>query len=247
MQSNDLRRRQQYGLTTDAVVLHCPGPLRRRDNPVHVEWEQAQLSFFADASLGKSFQDDPRLTVITYNASGRESLLERCGAHLGITVVVLGRTVRDWSWEHKITLVRDYLESAEPAENVMCLDAFDTLILDGPQMILERFHATSAEILFGCTATDWPPSREHERFEADVYRDASWAHRHLNASYIGKTAEVRRCLEQIVHGIEAGEPWCRTDTGFDDQLAWREMHRQRHPCLKIDVNCSIFVRFDEDR
>jgi hypothetical protein len=245
--SNDQRRQRRYGLRTDAVVLHCPGPLRSPANPVHLEWQQAQRCFFADKALENSFQDDPGLTIITYNTGGEVSLLERCAAYLGLTVVVLGRNVSHWSWEYKITLVRDYLASVEPTEHVMCLDAFDTLILDSPQVILGRFRAMSTRILFGCTATDWPPSAEHRRFEAEVSGGASAAHRHLNASYIGRTTDVYRFLERIEHAIGAGASWCRTDTGFDDQLAWREMHRRHHPRLKVDVSCSIFVRFDGDR
>jgi len=167
--------------------------------------------------------------------------------HLGLSLTVLGRGTEGWRWEYKITLVRDYLDSVDRGLYVMCLDAFDTLVLASPREILGRFGRTSADLLFASTGSDWPPSESHRIFEDQVARDASPAHRHLNASYIGKTATVRSCLDEIVRGIEAAEPWCHAESGFDDQLAWREMHRRYYPRLQIDTQCLIFARFDEDR
>jgi hypothetical protein len=236
-------------LQTDAVVFHCPGPLRDPSNPVHLDWERAQKEFFADEN-GKGstyFADDPGLAIITYNTRQDRALLERCMSHLGLSLTVLGRGAEGWRWESKITLVRDYLDSVDPGPHVMCLDAFDTLVLASPQEILGRFRQTSADLLFASTGSDWPPSESHRIFENQVSQDASPAHRHLNASYIGKTATVRSCLDEIVRGIEVAEPWCHTDSGFDDQLAWREMHRRYYPRLQIDTQCLIFSRFDKNR
>jgi len=143
MESDDARRRGQYRLTTDALTLHCPGPLRTPPNPIAPEWKRAQATFFADTQLNGALVDDPDLTIITYNTDPTPSLLERCAAHLGLSVVVLGRGLPTWTWEHKITLVRDFMRSGRPSRCVMCLDAVDTLILAAPTTILERFDASS--------------------------------------------------------------------------------------------------------
>jgi hypothetical protein len=125
----DQRRRLQFGLRTDAVVIHCPGPVRNGANPLALEWERAQESFFSDAALKGIAKGEADLTVITYSTVGRPTLLERCADLLGLQLVVLGRHLTDWRWKYKITLVRDYLESRAPTNYVMCLDAFDTLVL----------------------------------------------------------------------------------------------------------------------
>lgn len=240
-------RRARYGLATEAVVLHCPGPLRSSRNPVEPEWRRAQQQFFADEVSKRAFRDDPGLTLITYNTLPESSLLERCAHHLGFSVTVLGRGLRDWRWEYKVTLVRDHLRAHEVVGCVMCLDAADTLLLTGPETLLARFRVTRAGVLFGSTGSDWPPSEPHRRFEASVAADALPAHRHLNASYIGTVPDVAACLDEIAEGLQSGMDWCRAEHGFDDQLAWRELHRRHYPRLQIDKHCTIFARFDESR
>jgi hypothetical protein len=247
MHDENQRRRHLYRLKTNAVVLHCPGPLRSPENTMHVEWIEAQESFFNDLTIRHSFSDEPDLKIVTYNTSQNRSLLERCMDHLGLRLTVLGHDLEDWRWEYKITLVRDYLKSSTPTNYIMCLDAFDTLVLASPREILARFRKASIGILFGGTGSDWPASAVHRRFEVKVADDASPAHRHLNASYIGRTSDVNACLDRIEQAIRRPEPWCFTESGFDDQLAWREMHRLYYPRLQIDKNCLIFARFDEDR
>lgn len=245
--SDGNRRRRQYGLKTDALVVHCPGPLRTPPSPIAPEWERAQLTFFADDRIKGAFVDDPDLTIITYNTDPLPALLERCAQHLGLGLVVLGRGLTDWHWGHKITLVRDYLSSGRSAPYVMCLDAADTLVLAAPSTILERLRSSAAAILFCSVGSDWPPSERHRSFEARVACDAAPPHRHLNANYIGRADEVLDRLEEIAEGLTSEAPWSRTDAGFDDQLAWREMHRRHYPRLQVDRHCQIFARFDAHR
>jgi hypothetical protein len=243
----DAVRRRRYGLATDAVILHCPGPLRAPGNPIEPEWRQAQQRFFADDATKGAFGDDPGLTLITYNTLSEPSLLERCAQHLGVGVTVLGSGLDDWKWEYKVTLVRDHLRAQDVGGCVICLDGTDTLLLASPETVLARFRATGADVLFCSTSADWPPSDVHRRFEARVAADASPAHRYLNANYIGAVPHVIACLDEIVDGLRCGADWCRTAAGFDDQLAWRELHRRHHPSLQVDRQCTIFARFDEDR
>ena len=240
-------RRRQYGLHSDAVVLHCPGELRDERHPMHAEWKQAVDEFFADDTTRGSFADDPDLTIITYNTEQGPSLLERCASHLGTSVVVLGRDLRDWRWEYKVTLPRDYLRAKRSSPYVMCVDAFDTLILASPADILRRYRRSSAAVLFGNTHTDYPPSEVHRRFEDEVARDAPPHHRHLNASFIGRYEDVLAGLDELAEAIGTGARWARTAERFDDQLAWRELHRRHYPRLRIDTHRTIFSRFDEHR
>ena len=240
-------RATAYGVETDAIVLHCPGPLRDPEHPMHREWELAQSTFFADHNYRGSAQNDLRLKIITYNTKSETSLLESCAAHLGVDLVVLGAGISDWCWEYKIILVHDYLKKNHESELVLCVDAFDTLLLGAPSEIVSRFLSTESTILFASTGSDWPPSQVHRRFEEKAAGLHSPEHRHLNASYIGITSEVVDCLSTIRQAIQQNSPWCRTVDGFDDQLAWRELHRRRYPRLKIDHKCVVFARFDKFR
>ncbi len=246
-EDDDLRK-TLYQLTTDALVVHCPGPLRRPDHPIRHEWDLAEKTLFADQGAVGACSDHPDLTVITYNTGHDQTLLEACCDHVGLRdLVVLGRG-QPWSFELKILPVRDYLLSNPVAENVLCLDAFDVLLFGCPDIILDRYSRSDAKVLFSSTAGNWPFSSEIGAFEEQVGASASPAHRHLNSgAYIGKTSYVLECLEEIADAIGSSAAWCRTSDGFDDQLAWRELHRRRYPDIQIDTTCSVFVRFDEHR
>jgi hypothetical protein len=243
------RSQRRYGLCSDALVLHCPGPMRMAPNPFRHVWSRACRRFFADETLHGRFADADDLSIITYSTYDTEILLERCLRTLGLRApVVLGRGVERWEWLHKVALVAEHLERAETTtEYVMCLDGDDVLVIGDPAVALGRFLEMGCEMLFCGTRGDQPPSPECRRFE-DAVGGADPRHRHLNAgAYIGRTEFVRERLREILAAHAAGEPWCFSAEGFDDQLAWRHMHMRHHPDIRIDADCRVFLRFDEDR
>jgi len=245
------RTQQLHGLSSpEAFILHCPAPQRARSNPFRRVWVDTCARYFADETLRARFSDPEDLTILTYNNKPEAGLLERSLEFLGLTrYVVVGRGVETWTWLHKVSLVLDYLD-ADLCEttHLMCLDGDDVLVVDDPALALDRFEESGSELLFAGTRGNQPSSPECWEFENSVpeYRDPR--HRHLNAGgYIGKTSYIQARLREIVAAGAAGESWCFSRYGFDDQLAWRQMHRHRYPEIKVDADCRIFVRFDEDR
>jgi hypothetical protein len=223
--------------------------LRSRRNPFHREWDAACARFFADESLRGAWRDRDDLEILTYNTRGAPYLLERCFAHLGLRLVVLGGGKDDWRWDYKISLVRDYLRSGScGSEFVLCLDGDDVLVLADPAVILRRFLRRNCEMLFSSTAWNHPASSECWRFEESVAVPADRAHCHLNAGgYLAGRGYLTAKLDEVMAGAEARSPWCTTTEGFDDQLAWRHMHRRYFPAIKVDSPCRVFIRFDPAR
>jgi hypothetical protein len=243
-------RQRRYGLRWDALVLHCPGPERSPLNPFHVQWVAACDAFFGDATTRGTVADHDALTIITYNNRPEPQLLECCLDHLGLhRYVVLGKGLADWRWSYKIELVHEYLSSGTcMTKYVLCLDGDDVLVLADPALILERYLELGCEMLFCGTRGDWPPSEQCAAFEDSVAADADPAHRHLNAGgYLATTAFLAARLEEIVTAMAGRAPWCTAEHGFDDQLAWRHLHRRHHPSIRVDAGCRVFLRFDEDR
>jgi hypothetical protein len=243
------RAQERYGLSFDALILHCPAPMRIPPNPFRHEWERALEDFFADEGTRGRLRCPPELTIVTYSNYAEPVLLERCLSHLGIEegVVVVGRGVRRWEWIHKVALVHELIASGGVrSEYVLCLDGDDVLLLGDPAEVVARWLATDSRLLFCGTRGDQPASPECWAFENSVHDDPQ--HRHLNAGgYIGETAYVGERLGEIVAAAAAREPWTQSEFGFDDQLAWRHEHRRRHPEIKVDADCRVFLRFDEDR
>ena len=238
-----------YDLHHEAVVLHCPGTLKESSDPFSGEWTRAVRYFFEDAStlgLGSAAPSD--LTVVTYNTRSEPCLLERCCQRLGFDrLVVLGAGEDAWDWSLKITLVADFLRAgACETEYLLCLDGDDVLVISSFGVILDRYAETGADILFCSTGTDWPPDEQCRDFERSLRAPAN--HEHLNAgAYIGRTQRIYDCLRRIERAQQRREKWCFADHGFDDQLAWRHLHRHEHPNLRVDHEAKIFIRFDSRR
>jgi hypothetical protein len=238
------RRTMSYPL-----VVHCPNPLRVPSSPWCQVWDKYCTGFLADESLRGSVTGHIELTIVTYNNHGVPGLLERCLAHLGIEdVVVLGQDKASWCFEYKVSLVWDYMQSGACAtEYMICLDGDDMLVMGSPESILQRFAQSRCEILFCNTMADWPPSAECWQFEESVANGAHPAYRHLSSGgLIGRSAYIRDRLADIMKGItDLNSSFLATATGeFDDQLAWRQMHRIHHPEIRIDTSASIFARLD---
>lgn len=240
---------ERYGTTKEAVIYHCPYPMRVASNPFHTEWEAAIATALSDPALAGAGRGLDDLTVITYNNRPEACLLERNFDHLGAELVVLGREVTEWSWAHKITLVEDYLRGGTcTTPYLLCLDGDDVIVAGDPTVLVDRFTRTGAEVIFCGTRGNQPYSAECWDFENAVGVDQDPLHRHLNAGcYLGHTAYVADRLAEIAAAIEQGESWCRAEGHVDDQLAWRQLHRREHPMIRVDAECRLFLRFDEDR
>jgi hypothetical protein len=229
------------------LVIHCPNPIRAPASPWSQVWDKACADFLANESFRGRAAGHDELTIVTWNNHGAPGVLERCLAHLGVTdVVVLGQDKADWCWEYKISLTWDYLESgACGTEYVLCLDGDDVLVIGHPVEIVNRFRRSRCEVLFGNTMNDWPPSAECLQFELSVADGAGPLHRHLNSGgYIGRTAYIRDRLSDIMRGIAGRDSSFLVAGEFDDQLAWRHMHRLHHPAIRIDTSATIFARLD---
>jgi anthranilate synthase/aminodeoxychorismate synthase-like glutamine amidotransferase len=247
----DERTRSQaiYGLRSDAVVLHCPARMRLAPNPFRHVWAEACRRFFADAALGGGFSDGNDLTIVAYNTSTDELLLEACLRRLGLRrPVVLGRQLERWQAIHKISLLAEYLDRTHASEYIMCLDGDGALVVGDPALALERFRELDCEMLFCGSRGERPRSPDCWEFENEVSEVPDPWHRHLSAgAYIGRSAFVRERLREILAAHAARDPWCFSPSGFDDQLAWSHMHIRHHPDIRIDAACRVFLRFDEDR
>jgi anthranilate synthase component II len=237
-----------YGLRSDALVLHCPAPMRLPSNPFRHVWDEACRRFFADAALRDGFSDRDDLTIVTYATTKHEVLLERCLRSLRLRrPVVFGRQLEHWQRIHKISLLVDYLERIPVPEYIMCLNG-DALLVGDPAAALERFRELGCEMLFCGSRGELPRSPECWEFENEVSEVPDAWHRHLGAgAYMGRTAFVRQRLREILAAYGARAPWCFSSSGFDDQLAWSHLHSRHHPDIRIDADCRVFLRFDEDR
>ena len=187
------------------------------------------------------------VTFTTYNSFPEESLVERCYKAYGIEdAVVLGRGVEKWEWYSKVGLVLEYLESGRcGTAYVLVTDAKDVLMISDPAPLVDRFLACNAEVLFCNTFVDWPPNAECRDFEIATY-PGNPLHCGLSAgAYCARTESLLRYLRRLRDAHAAEEAWTLGFHGrFDDQLAWRHLHRQEYPRIQVDSSSRIFRRYD---
>jgi hypothetical protein len=118
-------------------------------------------------------------------------------------------------------------------------------LLRDPAPLVERFLSCQTDILFCNTIVDWPPNTECRDFESATYPDHPF-HCHLSAgAYFARTHILLGYLRQLQAAHAAGETWTLGfHARFDDQLAWRHLHRREYPRIKVDASSRIFRRYD---
>jgi hypothetical protein len=245
-----------YGLSKDIPVLHASGGLSNQD-----VWRQTAERFFRDSRLlNIASPGRDELTIVLINTWGRPTLMERCLAHLGIRDhVVLGAGITTWDWALKATLLRDYLRTgmSRRTEYVMYLDAGDILLFTDPCVLVERFTARDAELVFMGESVAYPwgyPALEEKERVIAARENCLPFFRFLNSgAFIGKRDYLWSVLEDTDLSDDAyyrqkfewDSPSQREDGRvFCDQLMWRNTYCARYPEIKLDYNADMFIRFD---
>jgi len=232
----------------DPIFIHRPNgePSHGITEDVVRDFQNLQKIVLAN-STRISYAKPREATFITYNSFPEESLIERCYKAYGIEdAVVLGRGVEKWDWYAKVGLVLEYLDSGGcGTPYVLVTDAKDVLMINNPAPLIDRFLTCNAEILFCNTFVDWPPNAECRDFEIATY-PSNPLHCRLSAgAYLARTESLLRYLRRLQAAHATEEAWTLGFHGrFDDQLAWRHLHRQEYPRIQVDSLSKIFRRYD---
>jgi Gpi18-like mannosyltransferase len=232
----------------DPIFVHRP-----HGEPAHGITESVVGDFrklqqiLLENSPGLSYARPGEVTFLTYNTSPEPSLVERCYKTYAIDdAVVLGRGLTDWNWYSKVGLVLEYLEEKKDVTPfVLVTDANDVLMINDPGPLVERFQTYGTEVLFCNTFVDWPPNQECRDFETATYPDYPLHGRLSAGAYMARTSSLLAYLRRLQAAYATVEPWAMAFNGsFDDQLAWRHLHRQEYPRIKVDYLSRIFRRYD---
>jgi hypothetical protein len=244
-----LRRRSLHTLlpSGEAIFLHRPHgyPCHGITREVVADFDQLSRLLLQNRER-RRYAVPREITLVTYNNCARKSLIERCYEAHGIEgAVVLGREAARWDWSLKVKLVLDYLESgACTTPYLVVTDADDVLLASDPEPLLDRFRSYGCDVLFCNTFVDWPPNRQYRDFETLLYYAYPF-HCHLSAGgYVAEKDALKRLLRELRDAYERKETWALVGDVFDDQLAWRRLHHDRHPAIQVDCASRVFKRYD---
>jgi hypothetical protein len=252
---------EHYGFTTHALSTHASG----NTSIGNEDWDRLQKLFFCDESLRNSTRDCPELTIVTWSNRSEPTLLANSLSYLGVRdLVVLRPEPPDSEWRHafKVSLLDQWLPQCK-TEYVLAFDADDVLVFSDPAEMLRRFRSYDCQILFTTEPYDWPPHRDDLRaFEQEVINQPSGAKqgfygvpfegRYINSGgfiahrdYLAKcAAELMPELWEPTSDCWARIPWDKAHRAFDDQLAWRMMHKKYYPDIRADDKSLIFSHLE---
>lgn len=222
--------------------MHCPHGVPEAIR--HHFFQHQVESRLAGISAAVGMEE---ITVMTFNNRSNSGLVERQAARMALPHFrVLARDVAQWSWAVKVGSPLRALQGGQiTTPYVLVLDGDDMLAvapLDGGVMI-STLEKSGADLLFCSTTQDWPPTPECKAYETKVAPACDWPF--LSAGGVfGRTDEYRECCEIILANWAAGDPAVLHDGRFNDQKAWRWIHRMRYPKVKVDVERGIFGRYD---
>lgn len=229
------------------IFLHMPsaGPTNAITQDVRRDFARLCRQVVGNPNK-RTYTSPVNLTFVTYSNYPHKTLIEQCYDAYGINdYLVVGREVADWTWFSKIICLRESLDGGSCSSDwVVVTDATDVVLINDPRNIIDHFNSQDCELLFCNTSVDWPPDRRCREFESLTYYTRQF-HAHLNAGgLIGRRQALSEFLDEIIRGYEEKAPWVMYRGEFDDQLAWRHLHREHYPRIKVDYLSLIFKRFD---
>jgi len=174
-----------------------------------------------------------------------EQLYKLCGCRYVHIRLLENKTAwPGWQWSYKVSPILQWLEansSSLPEKSfVMFSDAFDTGLIGDASNMVKGFLEYDCELLGMSTVADWPPNKELKVFENEKY-PWSKCRPHLSAG-----AWMARVSDAIYYLRLWENDWKSrgSEKGWDDQMAFRRLHRRFYPRFKVDTMARVWTRCD---
>jgi len=206
--------------------------------------------------LEGAYKKPQDLTILTINTMKEKSLFEQSLDYLGIKNYVVLNEKFSGEWRHtlKIRFILNYLRSGKcKTKYLLYCDAFDCLLKDDPNLVLDLFKKHNADLLFCATS-----SKRRFRFIPEIFEwtktVATKSGRYLNAgAFIGKTDFILGVFEEAERHLDPNSNFkegtirlCdelpEFPEGYSDQLILRYLHKQFYPRMDVDYINRIFYR-----
>ena len=182
------------------------------------------------------------LTILTWNNSYKQGILEISLDRLGIPYVVLGRD-RDVPWRNldKIPLLLEAMEQVD-TQYVMAADCYDVIVLRDLHEAVERFANSGHEVLFNATCGRYGLVSTN-KVESVLFSKREV--QHLNSgAFIGKTEFCRQLYAIANDAIPVVQRVIELtgEVTFvnSDQAVLKAVLPMLYPRVRIDSRRNIF-------
>jgi hypothetical protein len=149
---------------------------------------------------------------------------------------VLGAGIEEWvNSRHKPLLTAEAMEGID-TEFVMGIDSRDAILLDDPQIILNRFlDRFPCDLVFSADRMNWPNIHAFRKFEENLPKALESEFRYLNSgAWIGRT---EFCSEFFT---KATRTEAVPDEPKADQGIFKKLFKQYYPQVQLDYQCEMF-------
>lgn len=229
------------------IVFHFPG-LKINPNK-YKHWNYLKEICI---NSNKKLEPDDDLTIITWNSSKEEGILEKKLNISNIPFITIGKNNINWKNKNKIKFTIEILESIK-TKYVLAMDCYDVLIFDSPKKILKKFLKLNCDMLLNCEKNFWPDcgygaTEDWKNFERKL-TNSNFCY--LNSGvWIAKKEYCKKFLEMCLIGIEdlielnlmPKKLW-HSYAGDSDQVVmhrvWFDNFKNLNK-LKLDYNNFIF-------
>ena len=163
----------------------------------------------------------------------RKYLAKSCQQLNLVLVLVTGPT--PFALRDKIFSLHRYLQENRSDEVILFADAYDSLFLQGPEKILEKFRDAGEKVIFSTEKLCHPDKKLMPAFPR---KNGPW--RFLNSGgFIGWSKDLFRLLDDVIryneHIDAPTEKMAR-----NDQYMWTRFFLENPDRFELDYNCSIF-------
>jgi hypothetical protein len=129
--------------------------------------------------------------ITKFNGVAGTSLINSC-KKFGIDLKIFGQGVANFRLSTKVDLVRNFSKSLDDSDLVLFLDFRDTIILDRPENIIEKFLKMDTKLLFGAELFCTPANSLAEHFPKVEHKS-----KYLNSGlYMGYVKDFNLLLDK---------------------------------------------------
>lgn len=177
------------------------------------------------------------VTVATHSERYFPLLVESC-KRFNLELVVLGWNSVWGGFTYKFDLMRSFLETQSDETVILFVDAYDVVILQPAQLIMQRFIDSGAKLL---VAKDWNLMFYHE-LTARVGFGMCQGTRLNSGTYMGRVKD----LKQLFATMCADNKGCK-EHKMDDQVMMTQYCNRYPENVQIDTEMALFIAVSSEK
>lgn len=168
-----------------------------------------------------------KIVIYATHADGMYNTLLSLLKKFGYSVQILGWGDKWYGFHQRTIALYNYISQLPPDEIVICLDGFDTLVIDTPNYLIKKFQSTGAKCLWSC---------EYDNFGYKKYIFGGLLNGGMYMGYAGYLSFIYKTII---------DEYGSNTLNLDDQKIINELYNKNvnnvQNIIQLDINNLIFA------